>query len=255
MENKGTMNDLKQVELLLQERKSKEANQLLDRLIMVYGRTEETVYLKAICEYKLKKFEISIELFTLLINDYGNKAAYISERGLAYFMAGNVKKAMADFDEAVRLEPENPYRYASRAFIKDRIGNLEGSLSDYNMALALDPEDAISYNNRGMVEEKLGHKEQAKKSFARADELSGVETQKRGKEILLKDSSKSKKVEVKTENEDAIQPLESMQKIEQDVEELSKFGIAKKVFTDKVTFKEFLTFVKELFTGPKFKDV
>jgi tetratricopeptide (TPR) repeat protein len=242
--------NLKQVEQLLKEGSAKEANQLLDKLIMVHGKTEETVYLKAICNYKLQKFNISIELFTLLINDYGNNPAYISERGLAYFMMGRMKDAMNDFDEAVRLEPENPYRYASRAFIKDRIGNLEGSLSDYNMALALDPEDAISYNNRGLVEEKLGYKEKAQKSFEQADKLSGVETSAKGKELKIKETSK--KIELE---EEKIKPSESLEKINEEIETLSKFGIAKKVFTDKITFKEFVTFVKELFTGPKFNDL
>ncbi len=75
------------------------------------------------------------------------------------------------FDEGVMLEPDNPYRFSSRAYVKDRMQNYQGAIDDYTRAIELDPEDAISYNNRGMVEEKLGHQQRAQRNFAKADAL------------------------------------------------------------------------------------
>ena len=46
-------------------------------------------------------------------------------------------------DYALGLEPNNPYRYSSRAYIKDWIGDIKGAIADYEVAVKLDPEDSI----------------------------------------------------------------------------------------------------------------
>src|SRR5690606_3882624 len=74
---------------------------------------------------------------------------------------------------ALSMEPQNPYRYSSRAFLKDRMGDLKGAIADYERAIEIDPEDAIAHNNKGMVEEKLGFQEKSKQSFKKADDLVG----------------------------------------------------------------------------------
>ena len=79
--------------------------------------------------------------------------------------------SIRDLDRAVELEPLKAYRYASRAFIKDRLGDIKGALKDYEKAVELDPDDAISHNNKGLVEEKLGYHDQARQSYRKADTL------------------------------------------------------------------------------------
>src|SRR5690606_41157446 len=82
-------------------------------------------------------------------------------------------KSLEGLDRALDMDPDNPYRYASRAFLKDRIGDLHGAIADYERAIEMDPEDGISINNKGLVEEKLGYQDRAKASFQKADELVG----------------------------------------------------------------------------------
>jgi tetratricopeptide (TPR) repeat protein len=69
------------------------------------------------------------------------------------------------------LEPENPYRYSSRAYIRDACGDTEGAYKDYQVAVKLDPDDAIAHNNLGLIEEKLGYQADAKKRYTKADKL------------------------------------------------------------------------------------
>ncbi len=59
------------------------------------------------------------------------------------------EEALEDFNKALALDPENPYRYASRAFFRDRIGDYQGALEDYEITISLDPDDAIAINNVG----------------------------------------------------------------------------------------------------------
>jgi len=97
---------------------------------------------------------------------------YISERGVIYLHMKKYPLALMDFDEALRLDPYNAYRYASRAFMKEAAGDLDGALKDYEKAMELDPEDAVVMNNLGLLLEKMGRAEPAKKLFEKADELS-----------------------------------------------------------------------------------
>lgn len=131
----------------------------------------DSLYGLARAQFKLNRYEDSIQSFDRLINLIPNNAMYYSERGVALHWTGNNDVALADFDKAVDLEPENPYRYSSRAYIKDRLNDPQGAIDDYTKAIELDPEDAIAYNNRGLIEEKLGYQERAKKSYQQADEL------------------------------------------------------------------------------------
>jgi len=86
-------------------------------------------------------------------------------------MAKQQDAAMSDFDTSVKMEPENPFRYASRAFIKDHLNDLEGAKKDYQKALELDPEDAISHNNLGLVLGKMGSHKKAEKHYEDAEKL------------------------------------------------------------------------------------
>ena len=90
---------------------------------------------------------------------------------MALHLLGENEAAAIQFDLALALEPNNPYRYSSRAYFKDRMGDTEGALHDYEKAVELDPEDAIAYNNKGLIEEKLGYQARSKKSFDKSNAL------------------------------------------------------------------------------------
>src|SRR5690606_31508835 len=110
---------------------------------------------------------------------------------------GLMAEALNDLDIAVDIDKENPYRYASRAFIKDKAGDYQGAIADYSKAIYLDPEDAISYNNRGLIEEKLGYVQRSKISFEKADALTGVS--KPGVEAKTLEEVESKVPQIKSD--------------------------------------------------------
>jgi tetratricopeptide (TPR) repeat protein len=79
----------------------------------------------------------------------------------AYDNRGNVKRqkgelngAMADIDQAIRLNPKNAFAYNNRGIVKEAKGDLAGAIADYSQAISLDPKYAVAYRNRGKCQTK-----------------------------------------------------------------------------------------------------
>jgi len=126
---------------------------------------------KAIDAYQGKNFENAVYWYSRAISVSPDDAELLSERAVAYFHRNMLKESLADMNRAQELEPNKPYRYSSRAYIKDAMGDTAGAIEDYKIAVKLDPEDAVAHNNLGLLEEKLGHMAQAKAMFELADAL------------------------------------------------------------------------------------
>ncbi len=80
------------------------------------------------------------------------------QKALLYFERGNLnsalecyEEALADYDEAIRLEPRGAGAHINRGNTLCDLGRHEKALAAYNKAIALDPENADAYNNRGNV--------------------------------------------------------------------------------------------------------
>ena len=161
---------------------------------------------------------------------------YYSERGVAYLHLRQGQRALEDMNKSLELQPDYSYRYASRAYVRDKLGDTQGAVEDYKEAIRLDPNDAISHNNLGLLEEKLGYLESAKKRVKRADQLAAAEEylQKQAQESAQQKSQPS----TQTENKGASQSL--------------LMGVFD-VFRSKSTFKEFMIFVKNGFKLPEEK--
>jgi tetratricopeptide (TPR) repeat protein len=76
-------------------------------------------------------------------------AAYII-RGEIRLKTNELDKAIADLDAAVRLDPHGR-AYNVRGLIRARKKEYDKAIYDYSEAIALDPEDARSYYGRGYV--------------------------------------------------------------------------------------------------------
>jgi tetratricopeptide (TPR) repeat protein len=78
-------------------------------------------------------------------------------RGNAYRAKGENDRAIVDYDEAIRLDPDDPDSYNERCWTRalaDR--DLRGALFDCNGSLRLRPNDGNTLNSRGLVRFKLG---------------------------------------------------------------------------------------------------
>lgn len=178
-------------------------------------------------KYAEKDFSAAVDLFTKAIEKEENPYIYY-ERALSYLHLRQAQASLTDLNTACSLQPENPFRYSSRAYVKEIVGDLTGAKADYEKCLELDPNDAVALNNLGLLEEKMGRKEQAKKLVKRADKLAEADA-------YLKKQ--------KTQAANSQHPLPTE---EQPTPGLKAYwDMFKETFSNKERFNEFLTFVKK----------
>jgi tetratricopeptide (TPR) repeat protein len=91
-------------------------------------------------------------------------AAAYNNRGAAYYAQGEYKLAIADFSKAIELAPDDPAAYNNRGLIYPDQGEYELAIADFNKAIALDPKDSKTYSNRGLT-----YADQGKYDLAIAD--------------------------------------------------------------------------------------
>jgi tetratricopeptide (TPR) repeat protein len=68
-----------------------------------------------------------------------NRAIAYSNRGNAYRAKGDTDRAIADYTEAIRLNPSDAIAYYNRGVSYERKGDHNRAIADYRRALAIDP--------------------------------------------------------------------------------------------------------------------
>ena len=94
-----------------------------------------------------------------------------TNRGNAKAELGRHEEAIADYDEAIELNPENALAYNNRGNAKANLGRHEEAIADYDRAIGINPEYALAYANRGRAKSALGHVSEAEADSERALEL------------------------------------------------------------------------------------
>ena len=79
------------------------------------------------------------------------RALALSSRGLAREENGDVKGAMADYDEAIRLDPRSANARLFRSSLFRNAGNHDRAIEDLSEAIRIDPGVALFYTRRGTV--------------------------------------------------------------------------------------------------------
>jgi tetratricopeptide (TPR) repeat protein len=80
-----------------------------------------------------------------------NLAASHSNRGIGYFDQGEFDRAIADYNQALTLNPKNAAAYNNRGNAYSTKHDYDRAIADYNEAIILDPKYVAPYNGRGNV--------------------------------------------------------------------------------------------------------
>jgi tetratricopeptide (TPR) repeat protein len=97
-----------------------------------------------------KTFDRAIQGYDEVIAIKPTSDAYYG-RSLAYRNKGDLDRAIADANEAIRLNPKNADAYIARANSYDDKGDHDRAIADYDQAIALDPKNTYGYYNRALA--------------------------------------------------------------------------------------------------------
>jgi tetratricopeptide (TPR) repeat protein len=81
--------------------------------------------------------------------------------GLAWRAKGDLERAMADYNEAIRIDPKYAPPYINRGKARGDNGELDRAIADYDEAIRVDPKFALSYYNRGKTWSDKGELDRA----------------------------------------------------------------------------------------------
>jgi tetratricopeptide (TPR) repeat protein len=110
----------------------------------------------------------------------GSLIAFAYEgRGRIALRHGEWQRAIADFDEAIHLNPNRAALYRDRAQARRQNGDLELAIEDYDEAIAHDPRLAAPYHQRGLALAGTGDLDRAILSYNTAIRLDPSDAQVR----------------------------------------------------------------------------
>lgn len=99
------------------------------------------------------------------------RAEAYSSRGMVHDDAEDYEAAIADYNEALKIVPQDASVLVLRGNAYDAIGESQKAIDDYTEAIRLNPDDAAPYYNRGAVHQELGDKDKARRDYRKALEI------------------------------------------------------------------------------------
>ncbi len=76
---------------------------------------------------------------------------YVLRADIAINAHKDYKNALADMDEAIRLQPRYAGYFINRAFLRYKLDDYFGAMSDYDYAIQLDPGNYMAHYNRALL--------------------------------------------------------------------------------------------------------
>ena len=92
-------------------------------------------------------------------------------RGAIYFSQDEYQHAIADFTEAIKINPRRVDAISNRGELRRSMGDLDGSLADFTRVIELEPKAGAPYCQRGLVWLLKEKDPEAQNDFRRCSEL------------------------------------------------------------------------------------
>jgi tetratricopeptide (TPR) repeat protein len=102
------------------------------------------------------KFDRAVGEFNQLVRLRPNDPRGYAGRGTCHEALGELDQAVADYTEAIRLQPDAGVAYAMRAGVHHRQGQLDAALADWGQHLRIYPEDVQALLARSALHKQRG---------------------------------------------------------------------------------------------------
>jgi len=150
-----------------------EIDRYKERILSYYAEHEFTYAVAKVSEMVIKEKDDRMqwlylrttlyegnEMYREAVEDYNTIEALLPSpdiyifynRGRCYTEMGEYDKAIADFDEGIKLQ-EDPYFYLFRAEAKRLKGDYKSAVPDFTKVIELDPMNSYAYYKRGWTKE------------------------------------------------------------------------------------------------------
>ena len=110
----------------------------------------------------------AIDDFNTAIRLTPKDATPYNNRGIAYHKMNEANRAFKDFNKAIQLNPNYADAYNSRGIAYNKKGEIDRAIRDYNKAIQLNPKAPEPYTNRGIVYSNRGDYDRAIEDFNKA---------------------------------------------------------------------------------------
>jgi tetratricopeptide (TPR) repeat protein len=110
----------------------------------------------------------AIPFFTQRLELNNQDAQALARRGWAWREAGELEKALGDFDRAMRLDPGHSDWFHHRGLVQDAREAYDQAIRDYDEAIRLEPNQALVYNDRGLAHKARKEYDQAIRDYSQA---------------------------------------------------------------------------------------
>lgn len=117
---------------------------------------------------KEKDIEGALADYNRAISLKPENPGFYFNRGLLYEFSGDIDSAVADYTQAIKLDPNHAKAFTNRGGLLRRRGDLMGALEDFNQAVRLAPASPEAYASRGMLWFSLKDLKKAAEDFKKA---------------------------------------------------------------------------------------
>jgi len=90
------------------------------------------------------------------------------QRAVDYQIKGNFHKAIKNYKDAIKLEPNSAEAYANMGVAYQNNGDLNSAIDSYKMAIKIKPDDSDAYSNMGVALKAKGELSAAIESYQKA---------------------------------------------------------------------------------------
>jgi tetratricopeptide (TPR) repeat protein len=94
-----------------------------------------------------------------------------TNRGVEYEIKKDHEHALADQDQAIKIDPKNPAPYNNRGNAYAAKGDYAKAIADFDQAIKLNPKYAEAFFNRGLAKRRKGDTASAEEDIAQAKTL------------------------------------------------------------------------------------
>jgi tetratricopeptide (TPR) repeat protein len=106
------------------------------------------------------KFDRDLPVVNFVFTELSDYMIYIN-RGTAYLFKGDHDRALTDFSDAIKLQPNHIFAYFNRAAVYSAKQDYDHALDDLNQVIKLQPDFALAYMRRGIVYDFKGDTDRA----------------------------------------------------------------------------------------------